>query len=65
MPSSGLFSLLNTSESAAAAVPSPMAPLAYGKLLPVLLRNHARELAGRALPEPWLERLKALAARSG
>jgi CelD/BcsL family acetyltransferase involved in cellulose biosynthesis len=43
--------------------PSPMAPLAYGRLLPVLLRNHARELAGRALPEPWVERLKALAAR--
>ena len=42
---------------------SPMAPLAYGMLLPRLLRIHARELAGRALPEPWLERLKALAAR--
>jgi hypothetical protein len=44
--------------------PSPMAPLAYGRLLPMLLRNHARELA-RGLPEPWLERLKALAARRG
>jgi CelD/BcsL family acetyltransferase involved in cellulose biosynthesis len=42
---------------------SPMAPLAYGMLLPRLLRIHARELAGRTLPEPWLERLKGLAAR--
>jgi CelD/BcsL family acetyltransferase involved in cellulose biosynthesis len=44
---------------------TPMAPLAYGMLLPRLLRIHARELAGRALPEPWLERLKGLAARGG
>jgi CelD/BcsL family acetyltransferase involved in cellulose biosynthesis len=45
--------------------PSPMAPLAYGRLLAVLLGNHARELGGGALPRPSLERLKALARRRG
>lgn len=43
--------------------PSPAMAPAYAALLPVLLRNHARELAGKTLPEPWLERLKALLAR--
>jgi CelD/BcsL family acetyltransferase involved in cellulose biosynthesis len=42
--------------------PSSRAPLAYGTLLPGLLRMHGRELLVHALGERWLERLKATAA---
>ncbi|MCW3031922.1 MAG: glycosyl transferase group 1 [Solirubrobacterales bacterium] len=41
--------------------PTPRLPIAYGLIAPQLARRHARELLGRSLPEPWLERIRTAA----
>ena len=43
--------------------PNARLPLAYARLAPELARGHARELLGRTLPEPWLERVRGAVAR--
>jgi hypothetical protein len=40
--------------------PSGRLPGAYARALPVLVREHAREIAERAVPAQWLEVTRAM-----